>query len=530
MQKMSNNFKSVVSILKENICKVYNYDKELILNSFSILKENETICVENCLYLATTHSLPKKVPDGLSAIVIAMEKSTLPECYSEVCTILLKNDTDLLQIINKLYNFFLVRNKNNSFTNRLLEAISNPPSIRHLLDYLLDIAYQEFDNPLLLVDVALCFVAHAGGDQIIDEPFWDCTFSKEYLAEKYENYAFSDGNNDYDLLQKTNFQDSQLIWQDGFHHHHQLVGKISRNGVPVGYLKLLEYNKTITQETAEKMLILCKFIAISMNYTASYLLQDNPLIETFLTSILTHKLNDKNAIEERVNRFSLKLYENLTVIALDTRNLIIDKVYFIKKKLKSFLARETILLFKGNIIILYDHKTKEPFTASELQHFKNLCKNFGVRAGISNSFQGVHNFDTYYHQANTVLELCEGINYSDNVAYYDKFCILHMISLFAEHNDPCVFIHPAVFQLQEYDTQYNRDLFCTLKEYLRNNQNMSLTANKLHIHYNSLKYRIHKLAELTNLDLTDSELLFRLHLSFIVFEYLNKTGMLPHHG
>jgi DNA-binding PucR family transcriptional regulator len=76
-----------------------------------------------------------------------------------------------------------------------------------------------------------------------------------------------------------------------------------------------------------------------------------------------------------------------------------------------------------------------------------------------------------------------------------------MISLFAEHNDPGVFIHPAVFQLQEYDAQYNSDLFYTLKEYLINNQNMSLTANKLHIHYNSLKYRIRKLTELTNLEI-----------------------------
>ncbi len=75
--------------------------------------------------------------------------------------------------------------------------------------------------------------------------------------------------------------------------------------------------------------------------------QEDSLIDTLLTSMLTQRLYDKYAIEERVNRFGLKLYENLSVIVLGTRKLITDKIYFIKKKMKNFLNRETVITFKG---------------------------------------------------------------------------------------------------------------------------------------------------------------------------------------
>ena len=48
---------------------------------------------------------------------------------------------------------------------------------------------------------------------------------------------------------------------------------------------------------------------------------------------------------------------------------------------------------------------------------------------------------------------------------------------------------------------------------------MALTSDKLHIHYNTLKYRIRKLTDLTGLDLSENNLLFRLWLSFLTVDY-----------
>ncbi len=62
-----------------------------------------------------------------------------------------------------------------------------------------------------------------------------------------------------------------------------------------------------------------------------------------------------------------------------------------------------------------------------------------------------------------------------------------------------------------------------VKGVFKNNQDLSLTSSALHIHYNTLKYRINKIIELTDLSFSDKTI-FRLHLSFIVFDYLTETG------
>ena len=405
------------------------------------------------------------------------------------------------------------------FINKLLDASNSS----HNIQLLLDIGYQELGNPVLLVDVALCFVAQTGGGLITDEPLWDWTLSKGYVTEEYVKYILSGDNSQYDPGEEWSTGDSRFIWQEGLLHHRQLVGKVNRNGIPIAYLKLLEYNKPITDEDVNKLNTLCKFLAICMNSSMGTSDQEDSLIDTLLTSMLTQRLYDKYAIEERVNRFGLKLYENLSVIVLGTRGLITDRIYFIKKKMKNFLNRETVITFKGNLIILYDCKTKVPFSENELINLEKLCADFNIKAGISNSFKEIYKFESFYHQALTALELSTETNHKERVAFYDEFCIHHMVSLFSEHSDPVVLIHPAIKFLKEHDMEYSSELCPTLKEYLKNNQDLSLTSSALHIHYNTLKYRINKIIELTDLSFSDKTI-FRLHLSFIVFDYLTETG------
>ena len=191
--------------------------------------------------------------------------------------------------------------------------------------------------------------------------------------------------------------------------------------------------------------------------------------------------------------------------------------------MKNFLNRESVITFKGNLVILYDYKTKVPFTENELINLEKLCTDFDIKAGISNSFKEIYKFELFYRQALTALELSMETNSDERAAYYDEYCVHHMVSLFSEHSDPMVLIHPAIKFLKEHDTENGSELCLTLKEYIKNNQDLQLTSSALHIHYNTLKYRINKIIELTDLAFSDKTI-FRLHLSFLVYDYMTGTG------
>lgn len=504
----------IIDSLKEYILSIRNNEEDILIDSFDVLEEMAENCNKNWLYITKSDNMPLTKPEGLSVIMVISGNNEIPPAYLKERILLLRSDTDILQVIRLLKGIFSITDETSIFTSKLLSGVNSGKNMQQLLD----MGNQELGNPLLLVDVALCFVAHSGGSNIVDEPLWDWTLSQGYVTEEYADYIMD--NESAPLNPPSDQYKSRLIWQEGLLHHRQLVGKVIHNGIPLGYLKLLEYNQPITEEAAKKLTVLCEFIALFMSSTVEFLAPENTLIETFLTSMLTQKLYDKNAIEERIHKFRLKLYEKLNVIVISAPNLNLDKLYFLKKKLKNFLARETIVLYQGNLVILYDHKSSDVFSANELINFNALIKSFGVRAGISNVFEKVHCFEEHYRQALTAIELSESFHHINRTVYYDDVCILHMINVFGEHNELSTIIHPSILQLIKHDETNSAELSDTLLEYLNNSQDMVQTAAKLHVHYNTLKYRLQKITSLTSLDLSDNDLLFRLRLSFMIYEYM----------
>jgi DNA-binding PucR family transcriptional regulator len=72
----------------------------------------------------------------------------------------------------------------------------------------------------------------------------------------------------------------------------------------------------------------------------------------------------------------------------------------------------------------------------------------------------------------------------------------------------------------ELSTVFTEDpeLFTTIKVFLENNLNASLTAKKLYIHRNTLQYRIDKFIEKTGVQLKDFYGAFTVFLACLLFE------------
>lgn len=75
--------------------------------------------------------------------------------------------------------------------------------------------------------------------------------------------------------------------------------------------------------------------------------------------------------------------------------------------------------------------------------------------------------------------------------------------------------HPAVGMLKIYDEENDTELLNTLRIYLRNFCNQSDAAKELHVHLNTLKYRLKKIAELTGVDLRDYDDVMYLQISLV---------------
>jgi len=99
------------------------------------------------------------------------------------------------------------------------------------------------------------------------------------------------------------------------------------------------------------------------------------------------------------------------------------------------------------------------------------------------------------------------------IRHCSDYALAYLLRLLSENKMSAMLRHPAISVLENYDRKNHTDLLMTLETYLRQNCSQNQTAQALHVHLNSLKYRLRRIVELTGLDLRDSEALLYLQLS-----------------
>lgn len=75
------------------------------------------------------------------------------------------------------------------------------------------------------------------------------------------------------------------------------------------------------------------------------------------------------------------------------------------------------------------------------------------------------------------------------------------------------FINTILGKLVEYDRRRKGEYLKTLIAYIKHSRHIADTAIELHIHVNTLHYRINRIEELLSLDLSDSKQLLNIHLA-----------------
>ena len=74
--------------------------------------------------------------------------------------------------------------------------------------------------------------------------------------------------------------------------------------------------------------------------------------------------------------------------------------------------------------------------------------------------------------------------------------------------------------LMNFINENNKESVDTLRVYCSNNGDMQKTSNELHIHYNTLKYRLQKIRDLYCFDIFDTNFIIKLKLSLLALNFL----------
>lgn len=198
-------------------------------------------------------------------------------------------------------------------------------------------------------------------------------------------------------------------------------------------------------------------------------------------------------------------------------------------------SRECAALLKGRVKMLYpdmifsDGHNKETFLIP-LTAGRQIKKDFqliapSLREELGNSaylgFSGEHTSflqaGEAYQEASQALSIAKNFLKKRRLIFWDELGAYKLLSDMIQNRYAQHFVQDTLGELIQADEHYNGELLKTLQTLESCGWNFSAAAEKLHVHYNTLKYRYKKLEALLHLKVNDSEQRFSIILALHLY-------------
>lgn len=172
------------------------------------------------------------------------------------------------------------------------------------------------------------------------------------------------------------------------------------------------------------------------------------------------------------------------------------------------------------IIIVPSEKT-ESVAKDILSYFNEHIPMIISTLGISNLVQDPGDYVRGYEEAKKAAEFAKLFRKSNQIVYYEDLGIIGVLFETNNFDSMKAFMEKYLGALLEYDSKRNSDLIKSLQVFLDNESVIQASADKLHVHYNTLRYRLNRIRDITALDLKDPQDRLNIQISLTIHQLLH---------
>jgi purine catabolism regulator len=120
--------------------------------------------------------------------------------------------------------------------------------------------------------------------------------------------------------------------------------------------------------------------------------------------------------------------------------------------------------------------------------------------GVGDYKSGVEGAANSYAEAGLAVKIGHMLGKRNATIFYNDLGIYKFLSNIYEIAEGQDFMDETLRPLIEYDEQHNTEFYQTLVKVIEMDWNLQRTSEALHIHYNTVKYRVRRTEEILNLD------------------------------
>lgn len=122
------------------------------------------------------------------------------------------------------------------------------------------------------------------------------------------------------------------------------------------------------------------------------------------------------------------------------------------------------------------------------------------------------NLTDSYKDALNIKQVAQKSGLTGEILYYKDLGVYSLLYLIPASEEVDTYLNIYLNPILSYDREHGTNLYETLKVYLDNHGNTKATAALLFTHYNTVGYRLERIAGILDMDIGDTEVQFRLHM------------------
>ncbi len=249
----------------------------------------------------------------------------------------------------------------------------------------------------------------------------------------------------------------------------------------------------------------------------------------YYTTLLSSLLSENpqlNAIEEdRFQTFGYRMreYKYIYVVDITQDNPEAHVASELGKAFKKIFGNCIYTTQQNQIIYLASYDSPSEHLDAIIEQCENqMLSTPFVHVGIGSPFTVLSEARGHFLEARAAIETGIMFHPYEHVFVYDDYRLMHMVQTLGHHTDMRMFSLPQLRMLRDYDHKHNAELLFTLYTHSKYVGNVSKICEVLHVHRNTLYFRLGKIQELTHLNLESSDQLAMILISFTIMKLQNE--------
>lgn len=263
---------------------------------------------------------------------------------------------------------------------------------------------------------------------------------------------------------------------------------------------------------------------------------------SFFAKLFSGDITSEEDIYKEAENMNISLYGVGSVIIIEICQIHKDLCRQNKISLTNIIEQLYYKLFSlQNLIVIQDckkivilpkleHNTDKYAAKDHLikiaKHIKDKIEDIGyvkVNIGIGRYYDNITKIQKSYNEAQNALIVSKKLlNGENTVLHFDDLGIYKLLTKLEDKEDLEIFYKETLYPLSKYDEENRTDLVRTLQEYFVCGENLTVTAKKLYVHVNTLKYRMNRIKEILYIDDFTMENKTSLYIALKIADLLDK--------